>query len=349
MRLKTKLIISFTVLLLLPAILLGGLAAFTPEMEGRASYLLFVALVLFIVAATLATWLYRSAVKPISALRKATKEIAAGNLDYELGTEASGEVGELCDDFESMRKKLKQAEEERKQDDSEHKLLIRNISHDLKTPITAIKGYAGGILDGVASSPEKLDKYVHTIYTKANDMDALIDELTLYAKIDTNRIPYEFRNISAKNFFGSYVDSICDDLEAQKIDFSYNDFMANDANVVIDEEQIRRVLNNIISNSVKYIDKRQGIISFRLRDKGDDVLVEIEDNGQGIPQKDLARIFDRFYRTDESRNSSTGGSGIGLSIALKIITDHGGKIWATSEEGVGTVIHFTLKKGGNHE
>ena len=119
-----------------------------------------------------------------------------------------------------------------------------------------------------------------------------------------------------------------------------------DENVLIiaDPEQLRRVIHNIIGNSIKYLDKQQGFINIRIKDDGDFIQVEIEDNGKGIAAKDLPNIFDRFYRTDSSRNSSKGGSGIGLSIVRKIIEDHGGKIWATSKEGIGTEIHFVLRK-----
>ena len=104
------------------------------------------------------------------------------------------------------------------------------------------------------------------------------------------------------------------------------------------------MINNIISNSIKYMDKPRKVINIRLRDAGDFIQVEIEDNGKGIGQKELPRIFDRFYRTDASRNSTRGGSGIGLSIVRKILEDHGGKVWANSKEGVGTVMYFVLRK-----
>ena len=114
--------------------------------------------------------------------------------------------------------------------------------------------------------------------------------------------------------------------------------------VSADAEQLKRVINNIISNSLKYMDKPKGVINIRLRDVGDFIQIEIEDNGKGISQKDLANIFDRFYRTDASRNSSKGGSGIGLSIVKKIMEDHGGQVWATSKEGTGTTMYLALRK-----
>ena len=111
-----------------------------------------------------------------------------------------------------------------------------------------------------------------------------------------------------------------------------------------DPEQLKRVINNIVSNSLKYMEREHGLINLRVKDVGDFIQVELEDNGKGIAAKDLPNIFDRFYRTDASRNSSKGGSGIGLSIVKKIIEDHGGKIWATSREGVGTVMYFVIRK-----
>ncbi|HAE80050.1 MAG TPA: two-component sensor histidine kinase, partial [Lachnoclostridium sp.] len=120
--------------------------------------------------------------------------------------------------------------------------------------------------------------------------------------------------------------------------------VADSVCVIADPEQMKRVINNIIGNSLKYLDKKPGRISIEIRDQGDFILTSIEDNGSGIAKQDLPKIFDRFYRTDASRNSSRGGSGIGLSIVKKIIEDHGGRIWATSTEGVGTGMHFELRK-----
>lgn len=292
----------------------------------------------------LTAWVYRSILWPIGKLQEATKQIRDGNLDFTLDVEDDDEIGQLCQNFEEMRIRLKESTEEKIQYDKESKELISNISHDLKTPITAIKGYAEGLMEGVASSPEKRDKYIRTIYNKANDMDRLINELTFYSKIDTNKIPYTFSKINVANYFRDCVEEVGLELEARGIELGYFNFVDEDVMVIADAEQMKRVINNIIGNSLKYMDKKHGIINIRILDVGDFVQVEIEDNGKGIGQKELPYIFDRFYRTDSSRNSSKGGSGIGLSIVKKIIEDHGGKIWATSKEGIGTEIHFVLRK-----
>ena len=287
---------------------------------------------------------YKSVVKPVHKLNDAMQNISSGNLDFSIATEGKDEFSQLCNNFDEMRRRLKESTETKVHYDTENRELISNISHDLKTPITAIKGYVEGIMDGVADTPEKMEKYIKTIYNKANEMDRLINELTLYSKIDTNRIPYNFHRLNVNDYFNDCVEEIGLDLEAKNITLNYSNYVDSSVRIIADPEQLRRVISNIIGNSVKYMDKPDGSIEIRINDNVDSIQVEIEDNGKGIAQKDLPNIFDRFFRTDASRNSAQGGSGIGLSIVKKIIEDHGGYIWATSKEGFGTTIHFVLRK-----
>ena len=301
-------------------------------------------MILIFTSLILTAWIYKSIVTPIHHLQVATKKITDGNLDFEMPAGGDDEIGELCTDFEEMRRRLKESAEEKLESERQNKELISNISHDLKTPITAVKGYVEGIMDGVADTPEKQEKYIRTIYNKANDMERLINELTFYSKIDTNRIPYTFDRINVNAYFADCVEELSLELEEQNIELAYFNYVDEDVQVIADAEQIKRVINNIVSNSIKYIDKPKGYINIRVKDVGDFVQVEIEDNGKGIATKDLPLIFNRFYRTDASRNSSKGGSGIGLSIVKKIIEDHGGKVWATSKENTGTVMYFVLRK-----
>lgn len=306
--------------------------------------LISIILILIVTAAILIVWIYRGVAIPLGRMKIATQNIKDGNLDFELEVETDDEIGQLCRDFEEMRMRLRDMISEKIEYDKRSKELISNISHDLKTPITAIKGYVEGIMDGVADTPEKMERYIKTIYNKANEMDTLINELTLYSKIDSNRIPYNFDTISVNAYFDDCAEDLQMDLSAQGIAFRYVNYVEGDVKIIADAEQLKRVVNNIISNSVKYMDKPQKQINLRVKDVGDFIQVEIEDNGKGIGAKELPNIFERFYRTDASRNSSTGGSGIGLSIVKKIIEEHGGKIWATSKEGTGTIMYFVIRK-----
>ncbi len=316
-----------------------------PELKSlMADIMVSILLILVLTACMLTVWIYTSLINPIKKLQTAAQNIKDGNLDFTIEAESNDEIGELCKSFEEMRQRLKDNAEEKINGEKENKTLISNIAHDLKTPITAVKGYAEGLMDGVADTQEKRDKYIKTIYNKANEMDTLINELTLYAKIDTNRIPYNFAKINVADYFNDCVEEIGLDLESKNIGLAYFNYTDEKTQIIADPEQLRRVIHNIIGNSIKYLDKQKGLINIRIKDVGDFIQVEIEDNGRGISARDLPYIFDRFYRADASRNSATGGSGIGLSIVKKIIEDHGGKIWATSKESIGTVMYFVIRK-----
>ena len=377
MKLKTRIIVGFVAIILLPLLLFSASlygfsqtqAKHVQESSSQDSdssqmvydislpqpsssqvklmakdMILTATIILVFTALSVGLWIYRSIAVPLVKLKKATKNIKEGNLDFVLEVEGNDEFSQLCQDFEEMRKRLKESTEEKILMDKENKELISNISHDLKTPITAVKGYVEGIMDGVADTPEKMDRYVRTIYNKTNEMDHLINELTFYSKIDTNRIPYTFSKLNVEDYFSDCAEELGLEMETRGIELVYANYVEKGVQVIADGEQIRRVIHNIVSNAIKYMEKPRGIIQLRVKDVGDFIQVEIEDNGKGIAAKDLPYIFDRFYRTDVSRNSSKGGSGIGLSIVKKIMEDHGGKVWATSRLGIGTIMYFVLRK-----
>ena len=374
MKIRTKLFIAFFLIIGLPMVLLSvGAVTFTSyhmdelyelqletataeeiaqavklyAMDVReyiSNLMALICLIVPIIVICLVLWIYHSIVTPIHMLQMATQNIKNGNLDFEVEVHNQDEIGELCEDFEEMRIRLKDNAEEKLRSEQQQKELISNISHDLKTPITAIKGYVEGLIDGVADTPEKQNKYLQTVYSKAIDMDRLINELSFYSKIDTNKIPYTFNRINVVGYFEDCAEDLGRELEDEGFGFSYQNYVDNSVQMIADAEQIKRVINNIVGNSKKYSDKEKTAIRMTIKDVGDFVQIEIEDNGRGIAAKDLPYIFDRFYRTDASRNSSKGGSGIGLSIVKKIMEDHGGKIWVTSKEGIGTVMYLVLRK-----
>lgn len=301
-------------------------------------------IILFLTASLLIFWIYRSILRPLNILRIATNHITEGDLNYSVTSVANDEIGQLCADFENMRLRLKKLIEDRLQYEEDIKELIGNISHDLKTPLTAIKGYSEGLMDGVADTKEKQEKYLKTIYMKANDMSVLVDELAFYTKIDCNTIPYTFTDINLAEYFDDCVEDLQLELEVKNIEVIYENLVSHDVKVVADAEQLKRVIHNIIGNSVKYMDKVKGYIKINIIDSVEFVQVDITDNGAGIAEEDLPFIFDRFYRADASRSTKTGGSGLGLAIAKKVIEDHFGEIWVSSKKNEGTRISFTLKK-----
>lgn len=316
-----------------------------PEVKGYLMKFRFISIIIVVLMLIcLAIWANKCFFLPMRKLKQATRHISEGSLDCRVEEEYEGEFDGLCRDFENMRIHLKDAIDDKMKYENETKELISNISHDLKTPLTAIKGYVEGIMDGVADTPEKMNRYIRTIYNKANDMEKLIGELTLYSKIDANDIPYHFIKINVKEYFDDCVEDVRTELESQNFVLSYFNYVKSEVCMMADPEQLHRVINNIISNSLKYNNKEKGVINIRVREEKEYIHVEIEDNGKGVTPEEAEHIFERFYRTDSSRNSHTGGSGIGLSIVKKIVEDHGGTIWAAGNKNVGLTMHMMLKK-----
>lgn len=308
-------------------------------------YSILMVIMMMLLSGVVAFFVYQQFVNPLVKLKKAAERMGSGNLDEKIdfGDNRVDEVGELCESFENMRQKMSDFAKAKMRYEEENRQLISNISHDLRTPITTIKGYVEGIMDGVADTPEKQERYLKMIYSKANEMDSLINELSLYTNINNNAIPYEFHRVSVKDYFDDCMEEVYTTLLSRNMTLTYKNYCDDDVKVIVDPDQLKRVINNIITNAIKYTDKEYGQIDINIYDNDAEVKVSISDNGRGIDSDSLPHIFDRMYRADSARQSR-GGSGLGLAICKKIVEEHGGNIYATSQLGVGTTIVFTLKK-----
>jgi histidine kinase len=286
---------------------------------------------------------YRDISYSIRKLKKASNEIKIGNMNYEVKPHLNDEIGDLCLAFEEMRVRLKDSLEMQGKYEENRRKLISSISHDLRTPIMSIKGHIEGIRDGIADSPEKMDKYINTIYKKTYEMETLINELFLFSKLDLKEIAFDFKPTDMIAYLKDSVEDLEFELEKKNgmIKLHYED-----ASIMAfaDVQNLQRVIMNCIDNSIKYMREASLLIDMYVKDQGEFAMIELKDNGKGIPQEDLPFIFDRFYRADKSRNTSIGGSGLGLAISKQIIEKHGGNIWAESEINKGTSIFFTLRK-----
>ncbi|WP_125152030.1 sensor histidine kinase [Clostridium rectalis] len=285
----------------------------------------------------------KTILKPIKSLKKATTEISNGNLDCSIPEEGDCEIRQLCVGFEAMRVQLKDSIITKMRYDDNRKGLISSISHDLKTPITSIKGYVEGILDGVANTAEKKENYLKTIYSKAEHVDHMIDDLLLYSKLDLNQIPFNFEKVDVVEYFNYCIYESEPELRKSNIDIYLKNELKTSKFVMMDRERMRRVILNIIGNSKKYMNKNKGKIIINLRETSLSIIIEIRDNGAGIHKDDVNKIFNRFYRTDAARSGAK-GSGLGLAIAKQIVEGHNGRIWAISHEEEGISIMISLGK-----
>ncbi|MZQ82690.1 HAMP domain-containing protein [Paenibacillus sp. 5J-6] len=283
----------------------------------------------------------RGIIRPISRLKDVANKISEGDLSHGIAEEGEGEVRELCRTLEIMRIKLKESVYLQEKYDDNRKFLVSSISHDLKTPVTSIKGYIEGIIDGVARTPEKMDEYLETARSKAILVNAMIDDLLLYSKLDLNQLPYHFEKSDLASYFEDCVADHKYEYEKANLSLVLINELTEPVKVLIDRERLKRVVQNILDNAMTYVEKADGRIEIILRETRTSAIIEIKDNGKGIPENKLPHIFDRFYQVDPSRKS---GSGLGLAIAKQIIEGHDGKIWAKSAVGEGTQIMISLKK-----
>ncbi|MCB2297923.1 sensor histidine kinase [Clostridium tagluense] len=326
------------------AILLAPILDYSNTFEKFIIFILVVFIMTFIgVNMFMSYLLSKRIIKPLSLLKTAVGEISKGDLELEIIEVGDKEIVELCADFEKMRIQLKDSIRLKKKYDDNRTMLVSSISHDLKTPITSIKGYVKGVLDGVANTPEKVERYLKTVYSKAEQMDVMIDDLLLYSKLDLSQLPFNFEKTDIIDYFNYCINESSIELEKSNIKICLKNDLKGSKYVKIDRERLMRVILNIIDNARKYMDKEQGEITIMLRETNSSIIIEIRDNGCGIDENDVNKIFDRFYRADAAR-SEANGSGLGLAIAKQIVEGHKGTIWAVSHENNGTSILISFGK-----
>lgn len=284
----------------------------------------------------------RSIIQPLSRLKRAAEQIKEGNLDQKLSLSRKDEFGEVGDAFEEMRERLKQSLQLQLQYEENRKELISNISHDLKTPVTGVKACIEGLRDGIANTEEKRNKYIRMMDSKITELDYMIDELFLFSKLDLNQQPFHFTQVDMSIYLKEYVKELRTDPQLKDVEIYLLHETSKSLYVLIDREKIQRVLQNIVNNSLRYMEGKKKKLEIWLDDDGEEVMISINDNGPGIEKEAMSHIFDRFYRVDPSRSKLTGGSGLGLAIVKQIMEEHGGRVWMESEVGNGTTVFLML-------
>ena len=294
-------------------------------------YIILISLLAFLTA--------RKITRPLAKLKNAAISIKNEEFDLDLKYNSNDEIKDVFIAFDEMRVRLKHNVEKQLLYEKNRTELIANISHDLKTPITAIKGYIEGILDGVANTPEKLKKYNQTILKKVNTLDKLIENLFLSSKLELRNVHFHFQKLNINIFINDIIDEI--KYDAKNLEIEMN-LLKEQVFVLGDPIQLQRVVNNLISNSIKYNNKDICKLKISVSSISNFLTISISDNGPGIVEENKDIIFEQFYRSDPARSSQTKGSGLGLSIAKQIITEHNGSITAYNNENRGLTVSFTL-------
>lgn len=286
----------------------------------------------------------RSITKPLEKLKIATEKITDGDFTYRIGVYTKDKIGEVSKAFDYMMERAETAVTLKRKYEDNRKELIASISHDLKTPLTAIKINAASINDGIADTEEKKEKAFAVITNKIEYMQTLIEELFLYSKLDMNNEEFKFQEVPLNRF----VEDVVEEWEMEhnpedvKVVFDYK---KSDSYLMdMDVDKLKRVMVNILDNSVKYGGVKPLLIHMDLKReyKKNKYILSINDNGVGVPEEETKKLFDHFYRVDVSRNSETSGSGLGLAISKRIIEGHQGSIEAISGLNKGMHISVTL-------
>ncbi|UWG99297.1 HAMP domain-containing histidine kinase [Dehalobacter sp. DCM] len=286
------------------------------------------------------THLEKRIFKPISRLQEGVIEIARGNYQVKIEHNVCNEIGFLMDSFNHMAAKLRENEIREQEYEENRKALIANISHDLKTPITAIQGYMEAIEDGVAMSPEKTAQYLQVIRKNTEYLNRLIDDLFLFAKLDMQQVEFRMETLPVGAYMADLMAEFSFEFQEKGFGFHYTNQMTEDDYLDFDRKRVYQAIRNIIGNAIKYGPQAGLKLDTRLYKQNGYVCLEITDNVPGIPADQLPRIFERFYRIDAERTKDLMSTGLGLSIAKELIEAHGGRITATSAIGEGSC--FTL-------
>lgn len=283
----------------------------------------------------------RDVTEPIKDLSRSLKSVENGDYECLIKEEGVGEVAELSRAAERLRCRLKDEVLKSDKAEEDRHFLISSVSHDLRTPVAAVRGYLEGIRDSVADTPEKRKKYLDKAIERLDTVKNMIDDLLLYSRLDSGRADYELVKTELFAYLSDFTEEESYGFLSEDKAIVFKSEIKR-AFVILDPEKFARVLRNITQNAKRYIDRETGCVEIILRRNLNAAIIEIKDNGEGMEKEELSKIFDRFYRVSKARTSD-GSTGLGLAISKKIVEDMGGRIWAVSEKGEGTSFMISLK------
>lgn len=279
---------------------------------------------------------------PLDILSDGVRQISDGNLEHRIVYECQDEFAPICADFNEMAARLKASVELTKQHEQSRKELLAGISHDLRSPLTSIRAYVEGLLDGIAKTPETQKGYLKIIKNKAEDIDRMLSKIFLFSKIELGEYPDNPELLRLDDEVRQFIRALGTEYEEKGLVLSANALVP--ATVLADPDQLRRVLTNIMENSAKYKTKFTGTLTISLREDKGGYRLSLCDDGPGVPKEALSHLFEVFYRSDPSRQNPHRGSGLGLAIAANAILRMKGTIEAKTGKNGGLEIVIWLPK-----
>jgi len=307
-----------------------------------------IVIVIFITTRILSRKIFKSIMTPLNTLVYGVRQIRDGNLNYRIEYNGKDEFSAVCADFNEMAKRLLDMVNTKQKYEENRKELIAGISHDLRTSLTSILTYVEGIEIGLASTPKIQQHYFDTIKNKAKDLEHIVSQLFLLAKLDVEEFPMYMSRVDIGCWLTDFMDTVSEEYRQKglHIDFTEN---VQDVEVKVNSVQLGNVLINIIENSLKYVDKEQKRTHVICRADNKNTVITLSDNGPGVPGDALEKLFHMFYRSDKARRDVSQGSGLGLAISAKIIERFEGTIKAenSTDGGLSVVITLPIVKGAD--
>ncbi|MDR1173929.1 MAG: HAMP domain-containing histidine kinase, partial [Treponema sp.] len=272
------------------------------------------------------------------------RQIHDNNLGFRINYQNDDEYRPICDAFNEMAARLEESAAQKQQDEENRRELLAGISHDLRTPLTSIKGYLEGLETGVASTPEIRNQYFTAIKNKTVDMEYIIERLFLFSKLDMNEFPLTLRRIPLMQVITDMTEEIAREYDQRGLTIHCAE-TCRDAFVLADTIWLHNVLINILENSVRYKKTDRASMEISADKVNNAVFLRLSDDGPGVSAEALPKLFDVFYRADPSRNMK--GSGLGLAISRKIIERMGGDIHAElpKDGGLAVIIRLPIVGG----
>jgi signal transduction histidine kinase len=282
------------------------------------------------IALILTFFLSRRILAPVQALTSATREFGKGNFSRRVDSKDEGELGELASSFNAMADNLERNERLRRN-------MVADIAHELRTPLSNLRGYLEAVSDGLVKLD---DTTVHSLSEEASSLSRLVNDLQELSLADAGELKLIFQPEDISRLISETLTVLQAKAAAKNINIA-TDLPAKLPEANIDSHRIKQVLYNLLDNAVAHTGPG-GRITVTARQEGDCLYISVADTGEGIPAEDLTLIFERFYRVDKSRTRATGGTGLGLTIAKRLVEAHGGRIDVRSRPGQGTTFTFSL-------
>ena len=291
----------------------------------------------------LTRFVFRRVEEPLNLLTEGVSQISTGRLDYTIFYDRNDEFKPVCDAFNDMAMRLNRSAEQTAAQEQSRRELFAGISHDLRSPLTSVRAYTEALLDGIAKTPEDARRYLTKIRLHEAEIEHMVEALFLYSKMELKDYLVHLQDLDLR----AECNRICEENPADE-HLSIDLTEVQPLTVTADPFLLERIILNLLDNSRKYRRGETAHVRIAAIRADNTVLLSVADDGIGVPEELLSRLFDPFYRTDPARTNPAGGSGLGLAIVREAVAHLGGTVWAEPAPGGGLDVKIRFREEKNN-